>query len=73
MEIKIPKVYMGHFRVHGDFVCYNLLIFPTGTKRRGLSSSHSDLGVEEWRGYTDAKTSHHRMHRSLKVTPKSTG
>lgn len=46
MEIKIPKVYMRHFRVHGDFVCYNLLIFPTGTKRRGLSSSHSDLG---WR------------------------
>ena len=38
MEIKTPQVCMRHFRAHVDF-CYNLSIFLTGTKRRGLLSS----------------------------------
>ena len=38
MEIKTPQVCMRHFRAYVDF-CYNLSIFLTGTKRRGLLSS----------------------------------
>ena len=43
MEVKTPKVCMRHFRAHVDF-CYNLSIFLTGTKRRGLLSSRFRAG-----------------------------